>query len=199
MDGVTISVRHLETVHLRQAHGYKLNTSVGAIMAHKVSGQLRYFHASANNYRLLVSLATVEWLEDLGSLQGLMDGLSWTDHVASLKTRTRPGMQYVSLMWNIRLRVVEMRNYDKRSCPGYKSRLCVFRCLAWLAGRRTACDPSNGALYSFHQGWISREGFKDMEEFPGLTMDELDSVETIFNKGFWVYTQDDNEIRCRST
>ena len=29
-------------------------------------------------------------------------------------------------------------------------------------------------------------------------MDELDSVETMFSTGFWVYTQDDNEIRYRS-
>ena len=82
-DGVTASVRHLETVQLRQAHGDKLNASVGAIMAHKVSGQLSYF-PSANNYRLLVSPVTVERLEDLGSLQGLVDGRSWTDHGASL-------------------------------------------------------------------------------------------------------------------
>ena len=83
-DGMTASMRHLETVHLRQAHGYKLNVSVGAIMTHKVSGRLCYFHASANNYRLLVSPATVERLEDLRSLQGLVDGRSWMDHVASL-------------------------------------------------------------------------------------------------------------------
>ena len=83
-DGVAASLRHLGTVHLRQAHGYKLNASVGAIMAHKVSGRLGYFHASANNYRLLVSPVTVERIKDLGSLQGLVDGQSWTDHVACL-------------------------------------------------------------------------------------------------------------------
>ena len=31
-------------VHLQQAHGYKPNTTVGAITAHKVSDRLRYFH-----------------------------------------------------------------------------------------------------------------------------------------------------------
>ena len=82
-DRVTASMRHLETVHLRQAHGYKLNASVGAIMAHKVSRRLSFFHASANNYRLLVSPVTVEWLEDIGSLQGLVDRQRWTDHVTS--------------------------------------------------------------------------------------------------------------------
>ena len=37
-----------------------------------------------------------------------------------------------------------------------------------------------------------------MEEFLGLTMDGLESVETRFSTGFRVYTQDDNEIRYRS-
>ena len=48
MEGLTASVKHLEAVHLRQAHGYKRNASVGAMMAHKMSGRLRYFHASAS-------------------------------------------------------------------------------------------------------------------------------------------------------
>ena len=97
-DGVAASVRYPETVHLWQAHGYKLNASVGAIMAHKVSGGLCYFHASTKNYRLLVSPGTVEWIEDLGSLQGLVDGRSWKDHVAGLMP-VPPGVYYASLMW----------------------------------------------------------------------------------------------------
>ena len=84
VDRVAASLRHLETVHLRQAHGFKLNASVGTIMDYKVSGWLRYFHASTNNYRLLVSPATVEWIEHLGSLQGLVDGRRWTDNAAGL-------------------------------------------------------------------------------------------------------------------
>ena len=52
--GVAASVRHLETVHLWQAHGYKLNASVGAIMANKMSGWLRYFHVSTRQNQLLL-------------------------------------------------------------------------------------------------------------------------------------------------
>ena len=54
-DGASASGRHLDTVHLWQAHGFKLNASVGAIMAHNMSGRHRYFHASANKYKLLTS------------------------------------------------------------------------------------------------------------------------------------------------
>ena len=54
-DGGATSGRHLETVHFHQAHGYKLNASVGAIMAHKVSGhhrqQLQVVHLAPAHYR----------------------------------------------------------------------------------------------------------------------------------------------------
>ena len=59
------------------------------------------------------------------------------------------------------------------------------------------CSESRG-LYYFHRWWISGEGFRDMEEFLGLTMDDLESVETMFSTGFRVYMQDDNEIRYLS-
>ena len=242
-DGVAASLRHLETVHLWQAHGYKLNASVGAIMAHKVSGRLRYFHASANNYRLLVSPATVERIEDLGSLQGLVDGRSWTDHAAGLMPDSAwrvvcvTNMEYyvyhdlaapiqgptdlsdddddsdgdnvagpdgdedANSVHRVRgLAVPELRGWIQAgpSVHSYKSHLCIFKCMAWLDGHQTSNALMRGGLYYFHRWRISREGFRDMEEFPGLTVDDLESVETMFSTGFQVYTQDDNEIRYRS-
>ena len=240
MDGVATSMRYLETVHLWQAHGYKLNASVGAIMAHKVSGRLCYFHAGANNYRLLVSLVTMEQIEDLESLQGPVDGRSWTDHAASLMPDSAwrvvciTNVEYY-VYHNLAAPIqgpTDLSNDDDESddddvalpsrdenanpigqmqglaepkrywgkmfSPDYKNRLCVFKCLAWLDGRWTANGLMSGGLYYFHQLWISREGFQDMEEFPGLTMDEPDSVQTMFSTGFRVYTQDDNEIRYQS-
>ena len=83
-DGGAASGRHLETVHLCHAHGYKLNASVGAIMAHKVSGRRRYFHSSANNYSLLTSPTHITGLEDLRALQDLADAHGWANDVASL-------------------------------------------------------------------------------------------------------------------
>ena len=236
-DGVAASLRHLETVHLRLAHGYKLNASIGTIMAHKVSGRMRYFHPSANNYRLLVSPATVEQIEDLGSLQDLVDGQSRTDHAVSLMPDSA---WHVVCVTNVEFYVyhnmaapiqgpTDLSDDDEESdgddvagpdgdedaspvrqvrglavpelggwiwaVHSYKSRLCIFK---WLDGHRPHIALMRGSLYYFHQWWISREGFRDMEEFPGLTMDDLESVETMFSTGFRVYTLDDIEVSCRS-
>ena len=206
-DGVAASLRHLETVHLRQAHGFKLNASVGAIMAHKVSGRLRYFYASANNYRLLVSPVTVEQMGDLGSLQGLVDGRSWTHHAAG---RMPDSAWHVVCITNVEyyvyhdlaapiqgptdlsdddksndddvagpdgdedanhihrmrgLAVLELRSWCRArlSVHGYKNRLCVFQCMAWLAGHRTSNALMSRGLYYFYRWWISREAFRDMK------------------------------------
>ena len=224
-DGLAASLRHLETVHLRQAHGHKLNASIGAIMAHKGSGRLRYFHASANNYRLLVSTVTVEQTEDLGSLQDLVDGQSWTDHAAGLMPDSAwrvvcvTNVEYYvyhNLAGPIQgptdlsdnddesegddvtgsgrdedanssrrvhgLAVLELCSHCRTQAHGYKNHLCIFKCMAWLDGHRTSNALMRGGLYYFHRWWISREGFQDMEEFPGLTMDDLELVETCFQQ-----------------
>ena len=83
-DRESTSARHLETVHIWEAHGYKLNASVGAIMAHKMSGHHCYFHGIANNCRLLTSPVHIGGLEDLLALEDLVNAHSWTNHRASL-------------------------------------------------------------------------------------------------------------------
>ena len=84
-DGASVSGRHLEILHLWQTHGYQLlNVSMSAMMACKVSGHHRYFHASANNNRLLTSPTHIGGLEVLRAHRDLVDAHGWTDHVASL-------------------------------------------------------------------------------------------------------------------
>ena len=65
VDGTVTSASHLKTIQLQQTHGYNLKASVRAIMAHKSSGRLCYFHTNTNNCHLLPILACVKGLEDL--------------------------------------------------------------------------------------------------------------------------------------
>ena len=199
-----------------------------------------YVHASANNYRLLVSPATVKQIEDLRSLQDLVD-VQRTDHAAGLMPDSAwrvvcvtnveyyvyhnlaapiqgptdlsdnddesdgddvagpDGDEDANSVRRVRgLVVLELRSHLRTQAHGYKNHLCVFKCMAWLDGHQTSNALMRGGLYYFHRWWISREGFGDMEEFPGLTMDDLESLETMFSTGFWVYMLDDNEVSCQS-
>ena len=88
IDGTAASASHLVMVHFWQAHGYELKASVGAIMSHKVSIRLRYYHASANNYCVLPEPACVQQLQGLHGLQDLVDQHSQMDHMAKLITNS---------------------------------------------------------------------------------------------------------------
>ena len=91
--------------------------------------------------------------------------------------------------------VLELLSRSRTQAHGYKN---VFKCMAWLDGHRTSNALVRGGLYYFHRWWISREGFRDMEEFLGLTVGHLQLVKTMFSTGFRVYTLDDNEVSCQS-
>ena len=198
VDGVAASLRHLETVHLWQAHGYKLNASIGAIMAHKVSGRTHYFHPSANNWlwngsRTLGHCRT--WWTDHAA--GLMPDSAWhvlcitdvefyVDHnmAAPIQGPTDlsddddesdgddvagpDGDEDANSVHLVRGLAVPELNGWIWAVHSYKNRLCVFKCMAWLDGHRTRIALMRGSLYYFHQWWISREGFR---EFLSLTMD----------------------------
>ena len=84
-NGSAASLAYLRTVHRRQARAYKVNASVGAFIVHKTSGRIRYFHASSNNYRLLAEPALVTEAGHLSAITQLVDQVSWTEHVASLR------------------------------------------------------------------------------------------------------------------
>ena len=74
---------HMRAVFERQAVAFKLNASIGAIMRHKHSGQLRYFHASANNYRLFPEPLMVQRWDDIEPLVHMTDSQEWTEHAAN--------------------------------------------------------------------------------------------------------------------
>ena len=154
-NGSAASLVHLRTVHRRQAQGYKLNASVGAFIEHKVTGRIRYFHASSNNYRLLTTPAWVTEEGDLRDLTQLVDQGSWTEHVTNLRPDSAWRVICVTnILYTLyhdaaqpirgstkKTRVLGLapidqfeRRQNRGEAPSYRNRLCVFRCLAWKDG-----------------------------------------------------------------
>ena len=64
---------HMRAVFNRQAVAFKLNASIGSILRNKVTGQLRYFHASANNYKLTPQPLVIQVWEDMEALIYMTD------------------------------------------------------------------------------------------------------------------------------
>ena len=73
---------YLRTVFDRQATSFKFNAAVGAILKHKTSGLIRYFHPSQNNYRLLEENISVQHWDDLSQFIDMTGNLEWTEHAA---------------------------------------------------------------------------------------------------------------------
>ena len=74
---------HMRAVFNRQAVAFKLNASIGSILPNKVTGQLRYFHASANNYKLTPQPLVIQVWEDMEDLIYMTDSQEWTTHAAN--------------------------------------------------------------------------------------------------------------------
>ena len=73
---------YLRCVFDRQATAFKCNAVIRAILKHKVTGRLRYFHPSANNYKLLSEPVIVRSWDDLAPLRNMTETSEWTDHAA---------------------------------------------------------------------------------------------------------------------
>ena len=73
---------HLGAVFERQATSFKFNASIGAIMKQKNTNNIRYFHASANNYKLFDQPLQVTRWTDLEAFMNMNGNREWTEHAA---------------------------------------------------------------------------------------------------------------------
>ena len=138
----------------------KLNCSVGCILEHKTSGELRYFHASSNNATIFKKAKLITTRQEL---QNFFEELTRQD-LAAIAIRERPNTAWkLNVITNISFyfykligmgqigmasdlpthilnnrHVITMHNIP-RSCTPYTDNLCFFRCLAL----KVMCKCSN--------------------------------------------------------
>ena len=80
----------------RQAVAFKMNVALGALLQHKDMGVLRYFHSSANNYKIMeepISSAnnykimeepiSVQSWDDMEPLLDIASDNGWTEHATN--------------------------------------------------------------------------------------------------------------------
>ena len=178
-----------------QTTSFKVNLSFGFILKQKVTGRLRYYHSSNNCCgRLLEEPSLITNRADFDSFLERIrepDILQWA-------IAQRPNSDWVcELVTNVTFflnRIVDhpigcvgvnLPTYVKnnKSIIGletdshgviYIDNLCLFRCLALHLGREAA------ALYAEYTDTPVRH-------FAGVTLDELDKVETTFKTNVFVY------------
>ena len=183
----------------QQTTAFKVNLSFGFILKQKVTGRLRYYHSSNNCCgRYMEEPALITNRADFESFQERIqepDLLNWA-------VSQRPNSDWIcEMVTNVTFFVnrivhhpigcvdVNLPDYVKRNkaivrldkdSHGviYRDNLCLFRCLALHLGREAA------ALYAEYTDTPVRH-------FAGVTLDELDKVETTFDVNVVVYKLDE--------
>ena len=180
----------------QQTTAFKVNLSFGFILKQKVTGRLRYYHSSNNCCgRYLEEPSLITNRDDFESFLERIrepDILQWAvaqrpnsdwvcEHVTNATFFLNRIVDHPIGCVGINLPDYVKNNKaifglekDCYSKTTYNDNLCLFRCLALHLGREAA------ALYAEYTDTPVRH-------FAGVTLDELDKVETTFKTNVFVY------------
>ena len=207
---ITLDTTVLETplkiTFQEQTNAFKINISYGFILRNKNTGRYKYYHSSCNccgRYLDKPSLITnskdfddfLERIRETDVLQWAINQRPDSAWVCEIVTNVTffvnhiidhpigcVGMIPLPVYIKKNKAVIGLEtepNHNKR----YSDKLCVFRCLALHRGcDRYRLDPAVKTLYeNYTQDGVS------MEEFAGVTLDDLYRVETTFQTNVCVY------------
>ena len=199
-DTVGLELGHIFT---DQTTAFKLNISYGFILRNRTSGRYRYYHSSCNSCgryldepSLITNAYTFEnFLERINEPDILKWALSQrpnSDLVVEIVTNATIFVNRILqhpigcvgivlppyVKFNRALTALEK---DHHSRP-YVDNLCLFRCLGLHLGH----DPK--ALYAKYTD-------QPVETFEGVTIDELQKVETLFEVNIIVYKLSDTSTQ----
>ena len=199
-DTVGLELGHIFT---DQTTAFKLNISYGFILRNRTSGRYRYYHSSCNccgRYLDEPSLITnADTFENFLERINKPDILKWalsqrpnSDWVVEIVTNATIFVNRILqhpigcvgivlppyVKFNKALTALEK---DHHSRP-YVDNLCLFRCLGLYLGH----DPK--ALYAKYTD-------QPVETFEGVTIDELQKVETLFEVNTIVYKLSDTSAQ----
>jgi hypothetical protein len=181
---------------------FKINLSYGFILRNNETGQLRYFHPSHNNARVLDEPMLVTCPADFDQfLEAIRhpDVLEWA-------RQKRPDSKWVvDRVTNVTFYVNKILDHpigcgdrlpdyilnnpavvglqkDKNNNFWYRDNLCFFRCLAVWSG----CHPHNfsAAVLEYFRKYLPEA---DPKTFAGVTLDELPQLEKLFDLNINVY------------
>ena len=82
---------HLDQIFKEQSTSFKINGSLGFVLRHRVTHELRYFHSSVNNHRLLDMPILVA---NRDNFQDFIDAIDW-DEILEIVRQQRPDSAWV--------------------------------------------------------------------------------------------------------
>ena len=203
--------KFIDPIFHDQSTAFKLNLSFGFILMNNETEKFQYHHSSVNNNRVFESPFLIRNMEDLQQVRTALlnlDVLEWA-------RQQRPNSKWVVIeIANATFYVSKLRRHpigkstklpsyvlnnpavvslecNEHSGEPYKDNLCLFRCLALHRG----CDPHN--LERDTKYFYKRYTDVSINEFEGVSLDELPDLEKLFELNIYVYElaeiEDDEE------
>ena len=188
----------LNSMFQEQTTAFKINLSYGFILRNKNTGRYRYYHASCNCCGRY--LDTPSLITNSKDFDEFLERIRETD-VLQWAIAQRPDSAWVcELVTNATFfvnRIIDhpigcvgltLPAYVKKNKPNHSKRytdnLCLFRCLALhRGGDMRRLEPAVKTLYEMYD----RDEGVPMQDFTGVTLDDLYRVETMFKTNVCVY------------
>ena len=183
----------------RQESRVKINCSVGCVLENKTDGQLRYFHASANNATVF---PTPRLVSSRAGLEEFFDELLNVD-LQEQAIRRRPSTQWkLRFLTNISFYLFKLKNmariggggdgnekvpeFLKRNrsvvtLDGYDDNLCFFRCLYLHANPEAGIRPPKREVDDLLATFLRHSSAPTDVEEGGVNVDDLVTAEKCFD------------------
>ena len=193
-------VSDVERIFQDQTTVFKLNLSFGFVLFNKDTEQMQYHHSSANNNRVFVAPFLIRSREDLQQVRLALENLD----VFEWARQQRPNSKWIVMdITNATFYVTKLRDHpigrstrlpkyvlqnpavvsldcNEQTGLPYEDILCFFRCLALHRG----CHAHNLERHTQH--YFERYA-DDVEDFDGVTLEELPDLEKLFELNIYVY------------
>ena len=193
-------VGDVERIFQDQTTVFKLNLSFGFVLFNNDTEEMQYHHSSANNNRVFDTPFLVRSREDLQQVRSALENLD----VFEWARQQRPNSKWIVVdITNATFYVTKLRDHpigrstrlpkyvlenpavvsldcNEHTGLPYEHKLCFFRCLALHRGYQAHNSERDT------QHYFERYA-DDVEDFDGVTLEELPDLEKLFELNIYVY------------
>ena len=190
----------LNEIFNNQRNSFKINASFGFILQHRISGEVRYFHSSANNARILPEPISVENHDHFRDFIDQLEGGDFLEFARQM----RPDSSWIVLqVTNISLYLnhlnfliqdtaapIHIKNRKGVIAVSSENNMCFFHALAlhknpqilenYQKCSRLRTKRAASELYSEYTP-------TPVSEFKGVELNEIEKLEIHFNIGIRIY------------
>ena len=200
-----IDTAKLRAIFESQKSSFKINASVGVLLRHKTTGEIRYWHSSQNNARLFDYPFLVQNAQNFETFLEKIENIDFHENVKVDKDSSEWVEQeftnlsiYVNhLNFPIQAGAGVSRSRSGSVSVAGPKNLCFFACLAAHQNRdkvKQFTDRKITRLRLLKETKTLYYKYTNefVDDFPGVTLEQIDKLENFFQVGVQIYAIERN-------